>query len=220
MTPILAILYPQHREKVSGWDPGASADLDRDGIRELHEQEANITPLHADACIAALAGSSVHTERCNYGDGPTFLTYGQAWHWIGQRAKAFRGLHPGGRTAVLALHCNAGGGGYGSVFHVKGSTLGAVLGGALVAELRRLPETRGNVRDLPAYDDRPGPPQPWLYRAHSALRGVSSTPAYCFAALVEPGFLDAPAHAALWTPDGAKRIGEIYARALRRFADG
>jgi hypothetical protein len=220
MTPILAILYPQHRTKADGWDPGAWADLDRDGIRELHEQEANITPLHGDACIAALAESNVQTARCNYGDGPRFTTYASAWAWIGLRSTAFRVANPGGRTAVLALHCNAGGGAYGAVFHVKGSTLGAVLGGALVAELRRLPETRGNVRDLPAYDDRPGPPKPWLYRAASALRGVSSTPAYCFAALVEPGFLDTPAHAALWTPDGAKRIGESYARALRRFADG
>ena len=130
--------------------------------------------------------------------------YGQRHAEAIARAKA----HPGMAAAYLACHVNAGGGTYALVEHDARSAGGKRLADALAAGFAVLPGvSRGKVIALHAGECG------WV-----CLDGIYAGPSTLSAALLEPGFIDVPAHAGLWTAAGLERVGAAISRACERWA--
>jgi len=112
-----------------------------------------------------------------------------------------------GAEAYLALHTNAGGGDYALVLH--GDGLEAADLARRVADALRAAWPGLRVLAEPA-----GPPR-WSEATRALLR-VTGVPAV----LVEPGFIDTPGHAAMWTREGLERTGIAVAEGVLRWQRG
>lgn len=186
-------------------DMGAAADIDGDGQIEVWEREAELTPIYAEAGMAELT------------------RLGLASHFIDPKGAGLQADYPARHreavalaqdrswTAYLACHLNAGGGNYGLVGYVPGSTRGRALAEAIAAELQasvhvisrcRVEALAGNwARGLPTIGGAMSTSAPWL-------AGV----------LLEPLFVDAPEHQSYIHQGGLTEVGRAIARGVRRWA--
>lgn len=199
----LAILDRQHganRKGAGSWDPGAWVDVDGDGVKEAHEQEARLTPLYIAGAYQELAGAGWDVETLGTGTYSSRHT----------SARSLGSQEAGRPCAYLACHGNAGGGDYALVAHDMRSARGRDLAGAIAAELEKLPGiSRCKVVPTTATD-----PQQYIRNLHATIAGIYSGPAWLAGVCLEPAFLDQPKHRELWTPEGGRLIGAALARAL------
>ena len=187
---MLVVLDRQHAGQIGRpKDRGAAFDIDRDGVVEDHEREAMITPgyiLAAEARLIALGHDVIVMSDGTY------------------PARALRAIDYGADVYV-ACHANAGAGDYGAPIANAGSVKGAALAAAIAGKLRVLcPELRRVVVGDTSAGSFP--------RAAACIGGVAKARAVgiCY----EPGFLDQPAHAPLWTPAGLVRVGQALAEGI------
>jgi|688.fasta_scaffold363157_2 hypothetical protein len=194
-------------------DMGAAFDLDGDGVTgENGEREVDLVR----AYVAAAA-----TCARSHGHRVTVLeagTYGQ------RHAEAVRiaGADPMARCVYLACHTNAGGGTYGLLRPDYRSNGGLAVAERLAAGLRRLPAL-SRVRIDPLYPDAATAGKAgrdvsnagqigWWTRGWGCIDGIYAGPANLSAVLVEPFFIDAPAHRPLMTPAGLATVGQAIVR--------
>ena len=213
------ILDIQHAGKPTKRDLGASHDIDGDGVVELWEHEAKLTPIYAEAAVRELeaAGHTVVME--------TSGSYSSRHKRAVKLAE--KSWDP---VAYVACHLNAGGGDYGLVcwdYRSRGGKrLSRLVGAELQLEFNRdelrrviVPDNsatapsvapddqaaRRQWSELPRYDGSVLWPRAWgtikgIYRGPEMLSGI------CF----EPAFLDT--HADLInTTRGLERIGGALA---------
>lgn len=158
-------------------------------LRETDLATAYIT--HAAGLLTA-AGHTVHL--LSSGD------YGTRHRQAHAFAGAERGLY-------VQCHVNAGGGTYGLAMYDRRSKEGERASACLGAALEDLPEiSRVESWGLDAGS-----------RGYACIDGIWAAPRMC-GVVYEPGFLDSPAHAALWTPAGLRKIGEALAQGVMAFA--
>jgi len=193
---VRVILDRQHAGQVGRIaDRGAQADLDHSGGIDAHEREAMLTPgyiLAAEARLIALGHEVIVISDGTYA------------------ARALRAIDYGADVYV-ACHANAGAGDYGLAVANVGSTQGAALAAAITRHLGTLcPELRRTVVGDTSAASFP--------RAAACIGGVAKARAVgiCY----EPGFLDQPAHAALWTPAGLVRVGQALAEGIHAWGAG
>lgn len=176
-------------------DAGAWADLDSDGQRDVHEQEALLTPryiLAAEERLRALGHDVVVISDGQYAERHA-------------RAKAYRG------TVYVACHLNAGGGDYGLVCYDHRSTRGRELAGLIASALgQQCPELRRTIARAASETE-------WT-NAYRCIAGVyDGTPTgICY----EPAFLDTPAHRPLLTESGLVRMGLALADGIHALLKG
>lgn len=109
----------------------------------------------------------------------------------------------------VQCHVNAGGGRYGLVEHDARSKAGQRAATALALALTAVPGiTGGKVAALASGQ-----------RGWVCIDGIWDAPKMC-GLIYEPGFIDAPQHAELWTAQGLARIGEALASGIERYAAG
>lgn len=187
---MLIVLDRGHGDKGRGqpFDPGVVAGP----LREVDLAGAYLT--HAAADLTALG----HTVRiCPAG------SYDSRHAWAVAEAAGLPHLD----GVYVQLHVNAGAGRYGLVEHDARSAWGRTAAATLADALDDLPEvSKTHVWSLDAGD-----------RGWACIDDIYASPTLC-GLIYEPGFIDAPAHAALWTPTGLVRLGGALARGLDRFA--
>ncbi len=200
---VCAILDRQHTGKsAASADMGAWADLDGDGIQDVQEYEALITPrylLHAEVCIRS-AGHGV----IPISDGTYVERHSRMIKYARQT--------PAQRFAAVAAHLNAGDGDYGSVFHDARSTAGKALAEAIAAGLRaRCPEL-ARVRVFAAS------PNDWTANALATIAGIYAGPANLAGVCFEPCFINHVDHRPLLQGPGLQRIGMALADGIHAWA--
>lgn len=197
---ILALLDIQHRGRSAHpLDYGAAADLDRDGLVEDGEREAELTPFYALACSDVLGRL----------DQRVLLITAGAYSDRHSAARALAAAWAG-PVVYLACHINAGGGTGAIVAHDERSRGGAALARAIVSELGGLPGiARASARPVGARS-----PEAFERRLHGCIGGIYEGPANLCGVTLEPFFLDQLAHAPLATDEGLRRVGEAIARGV------
>jgi len=195
----IVILDRQHAGKrATRTDHGASYDLDGDGVTgEQGEREADLTLDYGDELARLLCAAGIDVLR--YG----WPGYVGDYHERHAAAVRLARARPNDKCLYLALHINAGGGRYALTMYDARSVGGARAAGLIATALDAgLPEvTLGKVIGMVP-----------TTRGWSCIDGIYAGPANLCGVLVEPGFVDAPAHRALWTQDGLGRIaGALFA---------
>ena len=180
-------------------DRGATADLDGDGVKEVHEREAMLTPRYLLACEERLL---------EYGHDVIPISDG----WYSdrhQRVNEYSGGFPKGTHQVyVAAHLNAGGGTYGAIFYDYRSRRGPELAARIASELRTVAPELSDVRSIAAN------PENWTRNAWATIGGVVQPVGLC----VEPAFMDAPQHQDLLSsPEGLRDIGYAIADGIHRW---
>jgi len=203
----------QHRGKPSRpSDRGAAHDLDGNEKVESHETEAHLV----EGYIAVLSQFlAVRGE-------PFALIANGSYESRHARAAALADLVPEDRWAYLACHINASDppGGYGAVFYDARSEGSRELAECIAEELTvECPELQKVVVSPCAKRGSPRDGQHW-YRAFSTLRGIWEGPSNLSGVCLEPGFINNPDHAELFTHDGLARIGRACARGVIRWTRG
>ncbi len=196
---MLAILDRQHGTRHRDWAPGAAADLDGDGVVEVHEQEARITPLYAIEAAYELLSRGHEVELFSVG------------HYSERHAHAMTSADhvAPAKTAYVACHLNAAEppGDYGMVLWRRGSRVSHHLAACLAAQLEILLPELSSVKIVETS------PNDWTQRAHATVSGIkcdSDIAAVCF----EPCFINQPTHRGLLVGDGPARIGNALAAGL------
>ena len=124
-----------------------------------------------------------------------------------RHARAIAWANGAGRALYVQCHVNAGGGAYALVEHDARSRAGSRAADLMTAALDTLPE----VSTAKVHHLAPGE------RGWVCIDDIWAAPTMC-GVIYEPGFIDAPAHATLWTPDGLERIGAVLAEGVHRYA--
>lgn len=114
-----------------------------------------------------------------------------------------RAARDAGASAYVACHVNAGTGvDYGCLLH-SGEERAGALSRAVALTLRDgAPELRRIVTGAAGVGG-------WSVATLQLISGAG-----CPGLLFEPGSIDRPEHAPLWTPDGLRRVGEALARGV------
>ena len=199
---MIAIFDIQHRGKPGrrAGEMGAGFDFDGDGVIEIHEQEAYLTPIYAGAASErlALAGEKV-----------VFLEYGT---YAERHAKAIQIARSTSEpVAYIACHLNAGGGDYGIILHDDRSVNGHRLSKHLAAALRAgFPVPRVTTKGTAIAGT-------WK-RAHTTIAGIYDGPENLTGVCYEPAFIDKHAH--LLTPEGLAAIGKALAEGVLAWSNG
>jgi hypothetical protein len=220
MRPILVIAYVQHGQKGTGYDPGAWADIDGDGIKETWEQEARLAAGYA-SLIAGVAnkfgaeGHPVSGLMVGWGDEIDALQYDAGHARVNAIAADWHARNPGGVSVALACHCNAGGGTYGVVAWDERSGLGRDCAANIATAWKHGIPAASAVKRWVAKSDG----QRFERHMHYTVRGGYAGPARHCSVLLEPGFLDTPAHRAMWTPQGLDQIARATVAGLLTWAD-
>jgi hypothetical protein len=179
----LVILDIQHAGRPGKNDLGASHDFDGDGLVEQGENEAELTPLYADAAKEALEALGVQVEVFRS------QSYKQRWKRAAKKA-----AEVDGPVAYVACHLNAGaetGKGYGLVCFDSRSSGGARLARDVGKELEL--EFSADEVSRVIWDARAatGNPTSWFPRAIHTISGIYDGPANLSGICFEPLFLDA-----------------------------
>lgn len=124
------ILDLQHKGKFSRPDDrGVGADLDGDGLVELHEREAELTPIYAEKARQLLSWGGIETHVLTVGE------YADRWKVANQLA-----ARAGGRSIYIACHLNGGASwriGWGLVGHDPRSKNGRAAARTLATALEQ-----------------------------------------------------------------------------------
>lgn len=185
-------------------DRGAAADLDGDGLIEVHELEAMLTPVYLLEAEKRLIeyGFDVYTLS----DG----TYRDRHERVNEYDRDLDGP-----SIYVSAHLNAGwnnrnGDGYGVVFYDHRSRLGPLLARRIARELSLVAPELSDVKI------RAASPHDWTRNAYATIAHVNPV-AVCY----EPAFMDCDSHAALLnTPEGLEAIGRALANGINRYAAG
>lgn len=110
------------------------------------------------------------------------------------------------RTVYVQCHVNAGGGRYGLVEYDARSSWGQTAAALLADALDELPEIP-TARTLSLHAGERG----WV-----CIDDIFASPTM-LGLIFEPGFIDGPTHAPLWTRDGLDRVGKALALGLHRY---
>lgn len=193
----VVILSRDHVGKPGHHDMGATFDLNKNKVIEITEQEAMLTG------YIALAAEQRLREL-----GHAVIPISDGWYYQRHsRANTHAMEFPGEKSVYVALHLNAGGGDYGSVFHHYSSKPGRIMADYIADELStECPElTRTKV-----WGAAPG--GTWD-NAWNTIRGVGKP----IALVYEPAFMDNPDHAPLFKPGGLVRLGCALADGIARW---
>ena len=107
----------------------------------------------------------------------------------------------------VQCHVNAGGGRYGLVEYDSRSSAGLRAAAVLAHALTALPEaSAGKTVGLSSGE-----------RGFTCISGIWPAPKMC-GLIYEPGFIDTPQHAALWTAEGLQRVGRVLAAGVLDYA--
>lgn len=199
---MIIALDVQHSGRVSRpRDLGASADIDGDSLKELHESEALWTPFYALFAQMRL------------------LELGHTVYPIsdGEYSERHRRVNRYSADVYIACHLNAGSVAqngkrrqpYSALFYDFRSKpeRGLALAEAIDSRLGRIEEIGGNRRIWATST------KDWRRNAHYTIKGVKAV-AICY----EPLFIDAPAHHALFTFEGMRQIGHALAEGIHAWA--
>ncbi len=185
---MLVILDRQHGARGDRFDPGAQAT----GLREV-----DLTTGYLLAARRRLEAAGVR------------VLYIDAGHYSDRHARANEAARSFDGSAVyIAAHVNAGRGDYGAIFHDARSHRGALVALCLKDHLKAALPEAARVKVLGASDIG------WTKNAWHTIRRIYDGPANISGICLEPGFIDTPQHAALWTPEGLPRIGAALADGL------
>jgi len=195
---VLVILERAHIGKPGRHDLGAGADLDGDGLVEVHEREAELTPLYINAARDYLESKGHEVTIIEKG------TYRER-----QEAACALARDQAGPVAYVACHLNAGGGSYGLTIHDHRSSMGSRLAHCVATSLRAF--AFDGMSKVVVGATAPGGSWP---RAWGCVRHVYTGPANVCAMLFEPLFLDQPKHHKWLTPDGLQAVGYALAGGL------
>lgn len=207
ITRPLLILDRQHAGKRrSPTDPGAVYDLDGDGVTgENGEREIDLTLLYGAHAVDAIhRAGDIDVELLGW-PGQHPMEYRERADAANRLAR----VRVGAPCLYVALHVNAGGGKGAIVEYDARSEEGALAAAALLSPLKALAQisAKGSAtRALVAGG-----------RGFVCLSHVYDGPANLCAALYEPGFIDSPEHADLWTSDGLNAIGNALAEGARAY---
>lgn len=124
-----------------------------------------------------------------------------------RQALAAARQHAGLDALYVQCHVNAGGGKYGVVEHDARSTWGRTAAACLADALDEVAE----VPTAHVWELHPGE------RGWVCIDDIYASPTMA-GLIYEPGFIDGPTHASLWTPDGLVRVGTALAEGVRRYA--
>lgn len=197
-TPLLVILDRGHGQKGRGapFDSGATftaPSIAGGGV--LREVDLTSTYIgHAEVRLRQLG------HRVELLDSGTY----DARH-----AKAIELAANASEALYVQCHVNAGGGKYGAVEHDARSSAGRRAAAALADALDELAETP----TVHVWSLDPGE------RGWVCIDDIWAAPTMC-GLIYEPGFIDAPSHGPLWTPEGLARVGGALAEGIRRYAAG
>jgi N-acetylmuramoyl-L-alanine amidase len=203
MTPIIIFIDIGHGDKGAGepHDPGATFD------GRVERTQAEDYARRLGEMLAAEPGVRVVT----LGTG----SYDSRHRAVIAQAGAARGIY-------LQCHLNAGRGTYALIRPDARSQQGARAAALVAAALdAALPEVTSHRSD-PLYPSNAAAQAAgrktdgvgsWWTRGFNCIDGVWSAPRVC-GLVVEPGFIDAPGHVSLWTPEGRQRVAEAIAAGL------
>ena len=186
-------------------DRGATADLDGDGVKEVPERAAMLTPRYLLACAERLL---------EYGHDVIPISdgwYSDRHARVNQYSGTFSKAH--GPQCYVAAHLNAGwkgqpGSAYGCVFYDHRSRRGVVLATAIARELRLVAPELSDAKVIQAQ------PSGWTRAAFGTIGGVSRPVGIVY----EPAVLDCAAHADLLGADGLKALGHALAHGIDQWA--
>ena len=175
-------------------DVGAALDLDGDGDIDRDEEESYLTEGYIQGATLAMC------EPGRYIPSPvlTLGPYSERHRLSNELALRCTTLP----FAYVACHVNAGGGDFGLILHDHRSTGGKRLALAIAARLSAA------CPELSEVQVKACCPDDWTRNAYSTIRGIYDGPSNIAGVCFEPGFIDCPAHAPLWKPDGLRRIGD------------
>lgn len=205
--PLIVIFDRQHAGKPSR-GPGSGMGEDLGAVMRTPAKdhyEADLTLAYIGHAVEALGKQSDVPVQVHVIDPlttPPRLTYAQRQ----ARANDIARQAPGARVAYVACHMNAGGGSYALVQHDHRSVRGQALAGYIAEQFGwRLPVGRTRVEPATGAWARGAP----------CIAGVYSGPANICGVLVEPLFLDCPAHVAhITSGQGLPAIGHAIAAGL------
>ena len=192
-----------HMGKPGRADYGAEADLDHSGKVEATEREAFLAMRYAAALGETLmdAGHNVIVQGAGSYEERTVYA------------------HERGASVMVHCHLNASGGQEGLALHDRDSKTGPVLATYVAVDLERavkalLPSYTCKAREC--HDDRKEAAKPWLYHSWSCIAGcLRRVPV---GHLVEPVFIDTPAHQKLlMSPEGLEAVGKGIGSGIARF---
>lgn len=108
----------------------------------------------------------------------------------------------------IQCHVNAGGGEYALVEYDRRSSAGRRAASSIARALGELAGvTVGQIRPLDSDD-----------RGWTCIDDIWAAPTMC-GVLIEPGFIDSPEHAHLWTADGLRLVGAAIADGIEAYAE-
>jgi N-acetylmuramoyl-L-alanine amidase len=200
VTAPLVVLDRGHAGKPANLeDRGASAE--HEGVRYV---EALLTPLYLLAMEEVLLGAGCRVLPVSSG------SYAERQ----ALACAVRA------DLYLQGHLDAGGGRHASLCYDRRSGAGRRLAQVVAERLQAACPELDGAHAQPCWDDRadkPPPERPWRWRAWSCIEGVyQGTPA---GLVLEPAFVDQPAHLALLQPAGLVRVGRALAEGVVRYLE-
>ena len=199
MTPRpIVILNRGHGQKEPGsrFAPGATHD---------HLREGDLVARYFDAVQRLLVGSGVVVHRINTGSYPN----------RDNRVAQIARVNSGVPVIHVLGHVNSAirPGSQGIVFADSRSQQGPIVARAIAAQLRSLPELTRVLEIGTERNDQ------WR-RVRYVLDPTYRAPANCYGVLLEPGFINSPSHAPLWTAAGLERLGTAIGEGIHQYLNG
>lgn len=181
-------------------DIGHRGDMS-EGMGAEHQGylEGELVPVYVVHAAMTLVEMGHDTKIFPYQDEPYAVRVYKAIH----RARC--SPHGSGPYAYVQCHLNAGAANYAVTFHAVDSH--RPLASAIA-------ESLGELSALESSKVFATQPEGWTSRAGWCLQGAEEAPEGMALVLVEPAFLDQPAHHSLLTGEGLRRIGMALARGI------
>ena len=219
MRPLLIVDYVQHGKTRSGFKPGASVDLDGDGVIQTNEQEAYLCAIRSEKMVAIgkEMGAPLTVVRVGWNDEIDPLNYDQGHAAINDYVAGWHSQNPGGLSCVVCEHNNAGGGSYGLVAFDHRSRLGRTAAAWVARSWEGHPFLAPRLSRAKVTTASPDG-QPYQRRLHYTLRGAYVGHARHCGITLEPGFMDTEEHADLWTDEGLEATARATIAGLMAWA--
>lgn len=165
-------------------DRGAAADINNDGKILTDEMEAHWTGYLSLILESKLLMMGYHVMPISDG------------HYADRHARVneYAKLYPGEKQIYLAMHLNAGGGDYCSMFYHHQSTSGQQLAKDICDGIKQFQPSLTNFKQIPAQ------PSDWTSHAYNTIKGVQKPVCICS----EPLFMDT--HKSLISIEGFSKI--------------
>lgn len=196
---MLVFLDRQHSGQIRRLDSlGAVSDLDGDGVQEIEEAEAIWTGFLSMEIEKALR--NLNYKVIPISDG----SYQERHDRVNKMSAQYEGPQ-----VYLALHFNAGGGNYGSMFYDHRSGAGADLASYICDSLE-------DLAGMEITKKIPCSPADWTKNAYYTIKGVGRPVAICS----EPAFIDFPGHEKYFTAEGIVQLGFAIAAGIHKWRRG